>query len=153
MHSLYIIYSTKDFKIRYVGITTHTLIERLYDHIKNSYRRRTYKEKWMFSLLSDGYDIRIKTVNTYNDLESLKSAEINLISYLLSKGYRLTNGTLGGDGLFSPSEDVRKKLANARRIYKWKEESRIKLSNSKKGNTNSKGKKWKQISRDRLSRA
>jgi hypothetical protein len=152
MLSLYVLYSTKDFKIRYVGITTTTLKERLCRHIKSAFRRKTYKERWMFSSLSDGYDIRIKTVNTYSDLESLKKAEVNLISYLFDKEYDLTNSTLGGDGLFSPSEEVRKKIADSRRRYKWREESRAKLSESKKGNTNSKGKKWKQISRDNFSK-
>jgi hypothetical protein len=152
MAKLYVLYSTKDFKIRYVGITTNSLTGRLCGHIKYSFRKRTYKEKWIFSSLSKGYDIRIKTVNNYDDLESLKSAEVNLISYLFSKGYKLTNSTMGGDGLLSPSEDVRKKLADSRRNYIWKEESRIKLSNSKIGNTNSKGKKWKQVSKDNFSK-
>lgn len=142
MYKLYVIYSTKDFKVKYVGITKRSTEVRLKDHLKNIYRLKTYKDKWMISCLNDGYDIRIKTVRCCNTSEEVNLAEINLISYLLSKNYKLTNSTAGGDGILNPSNDVRKKISESRKRYKWTDESRLKLSNSKKGTTSAKGCKW-----------
>lgn len=154
VNSLYVLYSTKDFLIRYIGITSKSLKERLYYHIKDSKYKRTYKEKWINKSLSENFEIRIKTIKKFNTLEELKKGEIELIKILRSKNYNLTNTTSGGDGLFNPSLDVRQKMRDFRYSYKWTEESREKLSKSKLGKTSpTKNLKWSKESKEKASKA
>ena len=148
MYKLYILYSTIDFKIRYIGITGKSLDKRLYEHLSCSKNTITYKEKWINKSLINGYEIRIKKVLIRNTENEIKDSEIKLIAFLKSKNYKLTNTTSGGDGLFNPSKKVRLKISNSRKLYKWTEESKLKLSNSKKGKPSPvKGMIWSEESR------
>lgn len=152
MYKLYILYSTKDFKIRYVGITSKLLKVRLNEHLKNYKKLKTHKEKWINNSLLNNYEIRIKQVSFKTNKLEIKESEINLITLLRNKNYNLTNATYGGDGLLNPSSEVRLKMSKARKLYKWKDESRLKLSNLKLGKPSpTKGLVWKIESRLKLS--
>lgn len=152
MHILYILYNNKDFKIRYVGITSKSLENRLYYHLKDAKHKRTHKEKWINKSIKNGFKISIKKIKICKCLNSLKSEEIKLIKYLKSRNYNLTNATSGGDGIFNPTKEVRRKISIATKKQVWTKERRKKLSDFKKGKPSSAtGIKWKLESRLKLS--
>lgn len=128
---LYVLYSTGEFKIRYVGITTKSLKIRLNGHLKENCK--SYKYRWMHSQLQKGFQIRIKKVKVFNTIEELKLGEKKLIKFLKSKNYNLVNGTDGGDGVLNPSQEIReaKRKRMSNRIVS--EETKKKLSISHTG--------------------
>lgn len=94
------VYGLKDprsFHPRYVGITSKTLSRRLNNHLVD--KEKTHKVNWIKKLTRDGLRPEIFVIEEwFGDYDSLKQREIYWIARLKSKGYRLVNGTLGGDG-------------------------------------------------------
>ena len=91
------IYTLSDgIEIRYIG-KTKFINERYYSHIYESNHKKTYKEKWINSVLSNGGKIIIEVLDVCNDEES-NNVEIYWISQFKSWGFKLTNLTDGGDG-------------------------------------------------------
>lgn len=154
MYRLYVLYSNFDYKIRYVGITKKKLQRRINNHIweaKSKKTHKTHKLRWINSIILKKYLIFGKTVKKFDTLEKLKNSEIYLISLLKDKNYNLTNSTKGGDFVSEKSPEGLKKLRNNKLGKKWSIESRIKLSNSKKGISVLHNKKWSKISREKAS--
>jgi group I intron endonuclease len=83
-------------EIRYIG-KTKFLNKRNYSHIHESNHKKTYKEKWINSVLSNGGKIIMEVLDVCNDEES-NSVETYWISQFKTWGFRLTNLTDGGDG-------------------------------------------------------
>lgn len=148
--SLYVLYSTEDFKIRYVGITTKSLAKRLSVHIYNSiYKKKTHKDKWICKCIDNRFEIRIKKIQEFQNREELFQSEINLIKILKDRNYNITNGTSGGDGINNLSEETRKRMSDIRLGTHWSEFSKNKLSKTKTGQvSNSKGCKWSESSKN-----
>lgn len=148
--TLYILYSTKDFKIRYVGITSKSLKERLYYHIRDCKKLKTHKEKWINNQIINGFDIKIRKIKIFNNISDLKKAEIILIKYLITNNYNLVNGTAGGDGTLDLTIDARNKIAEAMHNRTIRLETRLKMSISKKGKQgNAKNAIWSDKSREK----
>lgn len=149
---LYILYSTKDYKIKYVGITKRSITVRYKDHLYELGKNNTYKQNWINSTIKNNFELRIKTIKKFNSSNEVKNAEIYLIKLLRTRGYKLTNSTSGGDGTMNLCTRSRKKMSDSRKGYIWKEESKLKLSITKKGKTSPmKGKKWEEKSKIKLS--
>lgn len=87
-------------EIRYVGITSKELKQRLKWHIndtRDKIKKKWHKSCWMLKVYKECqlWPI-IELVNTFDNLESAKQFEINYISTYKEK-YNLTNDTPGGD--------------------------------------------------------
>jgi hypothetical protein len=131
---LYILYSTKDFKIKYVGITIRKLNLRLNNHIRDSKQLLSYNHKWINNQIVNGFEIRIKTIKKFDKLEDLKLGEIFLIKYLRDKGYKLTNSSDGGDGVLNPSQENRdkKRVMMANRIVSNETKQKLSITHTGK---------------------
>ena len=87
-------------EIRYVGITSKELEQRLRWHIgdtKDKIKKKWHKSCWMLKVYKE-YQLWpvIELVDVFDNLESAKQFEINYISKYKKK-YNLTNDTPGGD--------------------------------------------------------
>lgn len=86
--------------IRYVGITTKELRERLQGHIRdtrNSERKKWHKSCWMISVYREcKMWPNIELVDVFDTLQEAKRFEVNYIAEFKEK-YKLTNDTAGGD--------------------------------------------------------
>lgn len=87
---VYTLSSSKNKKVRYVGITSDPL-RRLSHHTSRSYFKSTYKSTWINKELKSGNQIIMTIVDSYDDLEKalLKEEELiskydNLTNYVLS---------------------------------------------------------------------
>lgn len=83
--------------------------------------------------------------------EEAFSDEIQQIAQLRSEGIDLVNLCAGGEGLSNPSQDVRKKLSDAKKGKPLKEETRKKISALHKGNKYCLGKKHKDSTKQKMS--
>jgi len=92
----YIYTLSDDTEIRYIG-KTKFLNDRYYSHIYESNHKKTYKEKWINNVLSNGGRIIMEVLDVCNDEES-NNVEIYWISQFKTWGFKLTNLTGGGDG-------------------------------------------------------
>lgn len=91
--------------IRYVGKTTN-LEKRLKRHLSKYYLKDdTHKNRWIKSELKQGHKIQIVLLEEVPD-EIWEECEIKWIKNLREKGFCLTNGTDGGEGLFLESGDI-----------------------------------------------
>jgi group I intron endonuclease len=93
------IYTLSDGKdIRYVGKTKY-LNKRLGSHKNESKLKRTYKEKWINSVLLNGGKIIMEILEICDD-EIANETEIFWISQFKCWGFDIVNLTVGGDGSF-----------------------------------------------------
>jgi len=75
---VYTLSSTKDDKVRYIGITTDPL-RRLSHHTSKSYLTNTYKSNWINKELTKGNQIMMTIVYSYDDLEEALLKEEEMI--------------------------------------------------------------------------
>ena len=136
-NTLYYIYGLFALKtpydIRYIGYSIDCE-NRYKEHIRDTEREnvKTYKKNWIKSVLKEGDSIGIIIIDSLPGLCEIKELEKFYIHNYLESGFKLTNGTLGGDGgVFT--EEVRKKLSESSKGKKMSEESKIKMSESLKG--------------------
>ena len=124
-----------DSGIRYIGKTIKDLNRRLSNHISSSKKYKHHAANWIKSLINSNKSINIMLVGEVagDGVEE----EIAWISYCKYEGMRLTNSTIGGEGVtgHSPSEETRIKISEAQKgpnnHYYGKhhsEETRIKIS-------------------------
>ncbi len=100
--------------IRYVGKTTN-LEKRLKRHLSKYYLKDdTYKNRWIKSELKQGHKIQIIILEEVSN-EVWEECEIKWIKNLKEKGFSLTNGTDGGEGLFLESGDIVQKRNETRK--------------------------------------
>jgi hypothetical protein len=122
--------------IRYVGKTSKTPSERLAGHIKDAQRRETHKNKWIRSLIREGAIPRVIVLATAHD--DGNALERWFITTMRERGFRLTNGTDGGDGVtgYRHTPETRAKISAAGRGRSMTHSaaSRAKISQAKKGN-------------------
>lgn len=106
-------------ELRYIGKSKNSK-KRLIKHISERNLRETYKDRWLRKLYDQNLKPEIIIIDNVEEHE-WEFWEIHYISYFKSIGCKLTNGTKGGDQ--PPSTKGRKHT----------EESKIKMSLSKKG--------------------
>jgi len=128
--------------IRYVGITKKELNVRLREHCTPyDAKKRTHKTNWIKNLRSKGMKPEIRLIQSHCTEESAMDFERSWIKNLRSFGCDLTNSSDGGRGLLNPSKETRKKISEKSK-NQWinnpiifSEETRMKMSDSKRGVT------------------
>ena len=120
---VYILKDPTNEDIRYVGITTKTLEERLKGHLNDVKTRpdlNYHKINWIKKLQKGGKIPIIEQIDELDTLEEAKEKEIEYIAKY-KKEYNLTNCTLGGDfiGFKAHSREVILKKKNTRPITQY----------------------------------
>lgn len=92
---IYGLYSTRNYKIRYVGKTKIKIEKRLKQHIRGAVKenQQTYKDRWIRKEISEGYVILIKEIETVTEELSNEKER-----FWIKQFDNLTNMTEGGDG-------------------------------------------------------
>jgi hypothetical protein len=138
-------------EIRYIGITTCTLIQRLKQHIKETQKGKySHRCNWIRSLLEKELEPIIELIEV-TDFSNWQDRERFWIAYYKDDGSPLTNGTLGGEGSLGHvvSKECRKRMSEKQKqrppiseetrakfkSKRWTEERRLKFSLTVKGRT------------------
>ena len=79
--------------IKYVGKTNQKINKRINDHIRESYKLKTKKDKWIQSVINSGYSIKYQIIEECDESNWLIREK-----YWISKINDLTNISKGGDG-------------------------------------------------------
>jgi hypothetical protein len=96
---IYGLHCSDDETIRYVG-KTNCLKKRLKNHVLNSNKKITYKDRWIQKEVNLGKEIKIKILEITTE-ENWKEREVYWINYYkenLPKNKKLTNTAIGGGG-------------------------------------------------------
>jgi group I intron endonuclease len=115
MTNIYVLIDPRDNTPRYIGKANNPL-KRLAGHCKDSHKQNTHKNAWLQQLenlkLSPLMEVLEKV-----PMSCWQEAEIWWISYLSALGAKLTNGTLGGEGLigYRPTLETRIKMGLSRK--------------------------------------
>lgn len=105
--------------IRYVG-KTQNLKNRLKRHLSDYYLKDdTYKNRWIKSELKSNNEIKIVLLEEVSN-DTWENAEIKWIKHYKNFGYKLTNGTCGGEGLYLDNNEVIEKRNYTRKINNFK---------------------------------
>jgi len=150
---MYYLYTLKDpitNIVKYVGYSKNPK-RRLWEHIRDAKRGlKTYKSCWVKSLLDIQQVPIMEIIKDCEYHEDILVEEINLIRNLKEENIQLTNLTNGGDGRSGVklpddhtflnynlgrkmSDDSRKKLSESRKGIKFTDDHRKKLSLKKIG--------------------
>lgn len=117
MACIYALIDLRTDEIRYVGKTDRarkTPKRRLYEHIYEAeHGAKRYVYNWVRQLLSLNLLPIIDVLEEAPD-DNWQWYETWWIVYGRVVGWRLTNVTMGGDGLNKPSEETRRKLSDAK---------------------------------------
>lgn len=99
-------------KLRYIGQTIRTLDQRLQRHIKIAkyYKINNRLQTWIKSILNKGEKIEIRLLK---DNARWNIDEMEYIAEAKKNGVDLVNCTDGGEGVFNPSYEARKKISLA----------------------------------------
>jgi len=84
---------------RYIGKTSCSLKYRLSRHLYDNKNTKTHKGNWIRKEIDNGHKILIKEIFEVPVGDSWEEWEIHFISEYKNNGYKLTNGTIGGEGL------------------------------------------------------
>lgn len=106
----HVIYGLKDpvsKLIRYVGYTGGDVNLRLSGHIKESVLLTCHRHKWIRKLFLK----KLRPIVVILEVVTLETWVIRECYWIKKFGKQLTNGTEGGEGLISPSKDVRKRIS------------------------------------------
>src|ERR1019366_3930855 len=108
---IYTLSDPRTLEVRYVGMTTKTLKERLKGHLRNV-REKNHRAFWIRSLLAAGVRPEIAELEIV-PVGDRAAAERRWIEFYLAQGADLVNATLGGEGLFGykHSDEARRKIA------------------------------------------
>lgn len=109
--------SQEENNIRYVGYTNNPQ-KRKWDHITESRALKTYRHKWIQSILKEGNSLSLSVLRETTEAEKGK-AETETILLLKSVGANLVNGNNGGLGGKSPTKEVREKLSKSKIGNTW----------------------------------
>lgn len=144
-------------ELRYIGQTTSNLAHRLSGHLSLQNRQKSYRSaRWVQSLVAKGPMIRLRV--EASSQEELDRLEVEQIKTALEAGVRLTNCTVGGQGVKgwkhteAWKEHMRQvmagrctnhpkhyeRLADMKRGVSISEETKAKISAAKKGKPSSK---------------
>lgn len=115
-------------RIRYVGITRVGVESRLVGHISEAKRGiETHRCRWVRVLLSAGLLPIIEEIDPGIADRPRNESEIAWIKHFRGIGCPLTNSTDGGDGVVSPSPEVRFKQSQSQRARWSRPEEREKM--------------------------
>lgn len=135
---MYHLYTLKDpitNIVKYVGYSKNPK-RRLWEHLRDAKKGlKTHKSFWIKSLLDIQQVPIMNIIKVCECHEDILIEEINLIKTLKEKNIQLTNLTNGGDGRNGFKLPVNHPFLNYNLGRKMSEDSRRKLSNSRKGIT------------------
>ena len=118
---------------RYIGVTKHSVEERLYRHKKSAkYDKKYPVHMW----IRKHYEDVVATVLVDNlSIEEALELEVRYIADFRKNGHNLLNATDGGDGItgYVFTEEARKAVSDGQRGRKFSEETKRKISESKQG--------------------
>jgi len=145
---IYFLVDPRTDEIRYVGKTNQKLEARITSHMRD--KENSHKVHWLNQLKPLGLRPRGAILSFVNEGECWKEQEIYWIAKLKEMGARLTNNTIGGDGVsgvtgaskermmatwrgrkHNPETIQKLKIARAKRVTS--EETRRKMSETRKG--------------------
>ena len=134
-HVIYGLFDPNSLELRYVGFTSHIKSRYREHHCLRNLKGISHKNNWIKLLLSKGQKAEIFILERYDSAELLPQAEIEQIEYYKSIGCRLTNSTIGGEGICGKkhSEETKRKMSLAAKGKIISEEQRRKTSTSLKG--------------------
>ena len=115
---IYVLIDPNTHEYRYVGKTTKAASFRLSGHLADAKRGlKSHKNNWIRKLLKSGDVPEIKVITTCESESELNELEKTYIKEFREKGYPLTNGTDGGEGIsgWHHSAETRAKLSKAAR--------------------------------------
>lgn len=96
---VYGLFDPRDQQLRYIGKTCQGK-RRMSSHLAVSHlKNKTHKNHWIKSLLAVGMQPEYVVLESFATPDGLAEAEMWYISYYKSIGCRLTNMTLGGEGI------------------------------------------------------
>lgn len=139
-------------ELRYIGKSSNGMY-RPKQHLSKSFlSKKTHLYNWINKVIKNGGEPEIKILARCTK-KNLADKEIELIAKAKSEGARLTNMTDGGEGAFGRkmSEEGRKRISLAHKGKKLPREHVEKLRKAQVGNTNKRGTKLSQESKDRIS--
>lgn len=90
---IYGLYSTENENVKYVGKTIQIPNKRLYDHIRESKKLLTKKDKWIVETINNGFEVKCKILEFVTE-NNWKEKE----QYWISALPNLTNTSKGGAG-------------------------------------------------------
>lgn len=90
---IYGLVSSDDDVIKYVGKTVQKMKKRVHDHIRESYKLKTKKDKWLQDVISNNYNIEYKILDV-----CFEDSWVSKEKYWIDKIDDLTNTSPGGDG-------------------------------------------------------
>ncbi len=123
-------------EVRYIGKTNFALEKRLEEHLsKSCLSFNTHKNNWIKSLLNKNIKPNIQSIAFAHNEEELNAMEIYWIKFFKEQGYRLVNGTNGGDGVsgHKHSKETLRRLSDSHKGIKNTPEQRAKISMALKG--------------------
>lgn len=92
-------YAGSKLEIKYVGLTTNSLAERLDQHVKEaSSGKDTAKCRWIRSVLKAGFHPLIRLIEEVAEEDEIGDRERFWIASLKKAGCMLVNSTSGGEG-------------------------------------------------------
>ena len=107
-YKIYILKDPRDGRIRYIGLTSMKLNDRLRAHLGNSKRDKNHKGYWLNSLKSLYLKPIIESIHDdIDDIETAYKLEIFYISKYREEGFDLTNTSDGG---YIVSESTKEKF-------------------------------------------
>mgnify|MGYP000897898734 CR=1 FL=1 len=133
MYSLYVLKDPNSLDIRYVGYSNNPK-RRLWEHIRDAKKGvKTHKSYWIKSLIDNQQSPLIEIIYNSNNHDDILYREIELIKELKDTGFLLTNLTDGGDGQRGKKLDKNHPIINYNLGKKMSDETKKKLSESRKG--------------------
>lgn len=131
-----LIYTLADpdtFDIVYIGKTSKTLLARLKSHVNDAkYRQKTNKRlSWIKKILNSNKLPIIELLDSVEE-QYANITEIYWISQFRAWGFKLKNGTEGGEGVFM-SKEIREKISLNSKNKKRSQKTKDKMSLSRKG--------------------
>ncbi len=133
MYSLYVLKDPNTLIIRYVGYSNNPR-RRLWEHIRDAKKGiKTHKSFWIKSLLDSKQSPLIEIVYNCEEYDDILIKEIELIKELKDNNVRLTNLTNGGDGQRGNILKRNHPIINYNLGRKMSDETKKKLSESRKG--------------------
>lgn len=83
-------------QIRYIGVTRYSLEKRLNEHLREN-KSKTYKQKWIKSLLNKGLKPCIVLICLTDEVNWIETEKF-YIKLFKTNGFNLTNTSEGGEG-------------------------------------------------------
>lgn len=122
---IYSLTDPRDGRIRYIGVTSGSLANRLKGHLQRARQgENSHRARWMRVLLGLGLKPIIALVEETED----RSREIYWIGHYRSVGCDLTNCTEGGDGSVHLTEELRERIRSKVTGFRHTEEAKAKIS-------------------------